>query len=304
MKDYKKFVGGLTITSTHPNPNVTVMGGIHGNETVGIDVLEAILEMINESRLQVGTLNLIAGNPSALEQNIRFIEQDLNRCFGPMPKNPVLEHKRAEELKPLLAKTKILLDIHSTMKPSKAFIAAPVLNHPAAAILPYLNIPTIVSGPGLLPPDGTPIYADIYVNSQGGFGVTVESGWREDPNAANIISSVKKALEFIGLFDEQKYQKFLLSQNPQHNVEWITSDGKAIEIYHAYKNLLAGKNFAYAKEFNNWEEVSAGTLIATQGEGDDFLEIYAPVDSYLLFQKKKDSIVTGNEVCVLAKKIK
>ena len=96
------------------------MGGIHGNETVGIDVLEAILEMINDSRLQVGTLNLIAGNPSALEQNIRFIEQDLNRCFGEMPKNPTLEHKRAAELKPILAKTGILLDIHSTMKPSKS----------------------------------------------------------------------------------------------------------------------------------------------------------------------------------------
>lgn len=305
MKDYKKFAGkGITIESTTAKPNVTVMGGVHGNETVGIDVLEAILEMINDTKLKIGTLNLIAGNPSALEKNVRFVEQDLNRCFGEMPKNPTLEHKRAGELKPILGKTAILLDVHSTMKPSKAFIAAPTLNHPAASLLPHLNISTIVTGPGLLPPDGQAIYADTYVNSQGGFGITIEAGWREDPKTTHIISSVIKALEFIGIFDEEKHLQFLAAQMPVSDSEWVTPEGKKIEIFNAYKNLIAGENFAYAKEFNNWEEVSAGTLIATEGEGQNVTEIYAPVDSYLLFQKKKDSIVVGNEVCVLAEKIK
>ena len=69
MKDYKKFEGkGITINLAHQNQMSLLWAGYTGMEPLELTSLKLFLEMINDSRLQVGTLNLIAGNPSALEQ--------------------------------------------------------------------------------------------------------------------------------------------------------------------------------------------------------------------------------------------
>lgn len=61
--------------------NVAIVGGTHGNELTGVYLLRrwaAYPDAISRSSFKT---NLLLGNPKAVEQNRRFIDEDLNRCF-------------------------------------------------------------------------------------------------------------------------------------------------------------------------------------------------------------------------------
>jgi len=77
---------------------------LHGNEQYGLKVSKKI------SNKNVKT---IIGNPLAIEKNIRFIDEDLNRVF-PGEKNGNYETKRAFELNGKLKNFDLIIDLHSS----------------------------------------------------------------------------------------------------------------------------------------------------------------------------------------------
>ncbi len=136
-----------------PGPALTILGGVHGNELVGIAVVEKLLEAMaelakvksrsrTEGAVMRGSLTLAIGNPAAVARKTRGSQDhaDLNRCFG----SEVVvdfddnddddggaagsgiaddaERARARLLAPLLAASDILVDLHATNKPSPPFI--------------------------------------------------------------------------------------------------------------------------------------------------------------------------------------
>jgi aspartoacylase len=54
---------------------ILIIGGLHGNEPLGINLVKQVQEIRNPN------LQAIFGNPKAIEQNVRFVQQDLNRVF-------------------------------------------------------------------------------------------------------------------------------------------------------------------------------------------------------------------------------
>ncbi|KAG3237131.1 hypothetical protein PI124_g17875 [Phytophthora idaei] len=102
-------------------PNVTLVGGVHGNERIGVKVLDVLrLALLGAAplstannlfpRITRGSVTLVYGNPRAQRIDKRGSEPhaDLNRCF---PRNlleipeskldPSYEHHRAKKLAPL-----------------------------------------------------------------------------------------------------------------------------------------------------------------------------------------------------------
>ena len=84
-----------------------------------------------------GILVVGIGNPRAVAAGSRATSQrhDLNRCFPPELPSSVerasYEHIRAEEIRPILARSDILVDIHATNQPcDRAFIFALGANSP------------------------------------------------------------------------------------------------------------------------------------------------------------------------------
>ena len=61
-----------------------VMAGVHGNEKAGIRASQRVLHRLEQSGASpVGDVTFLAGNLSALRQNARFIDLDLNRQWTP-----------------------------------------------------------------------------------------------------------------------------------------------------------------------------------------------------------------------------
>lgn len=102
---------------------IAVVGGTHGNEKGGIWVVEDMLRSPatwQRPRLEITAL---LANPLATRRNLRYLDRDLNRCFGPelansRPDHPDWERRRAleihEQLCPGGQPPDLVIDLHNT----------------------------------------------------------------------------------------------------------------------------------------------------------------------------------------------
>jgi hypothetical protein len=90
---------------------ILVIGGMHGNEPLGKDVVELFI------RQPVEEIDTVLANERAIDRDCRFIENDLNRCFPGDPSSPDYEAQRASELLSLTKQYDIVLDFHNTYCP-------------------------------------------------------------------------------------------------------------------------------------------------------------------------------------------
>ena len=97
-----------------PGKTVAIFGGIHGNEKVGVKMIDILRKNL---QVEAGTVYLVYGNPEAIKQNKRFIKKNLNRCFKKDNQGKTVEDKRARELMKILDKCDALLDLHSFTNP-------------------------------------------------------------------------------------------------------------------------------------------------------------------------------------------
>ena len=136
--------------NSRPIKSIVITGGTHGNETNGI-MLARYFESLLASHpfpldplwkhyQSIKSINVVYSNPKAIENNTRYIEEDLNRCFLKMDldrysskdtKDPdtgnvlTYERRRAAELNDLLGpkgseeSTDLIIDLHTTTSNTK-----------------------------------------------------------------------------------------------------------------------------------------------------------------------------------------
>ncbi|MGB1318909.1 MAG: succinylglutamate desuccinylase/aspartoacylase family protein, partial [Flavobacteriales bacterium] len=143
-------------------PVLVFFGGVHGNESAGVLALQNVMEEIHQTQPNIkGSIYAIAGNLNALEKNIRFEEEDLNRVwtkerinklendeFDPSSSNAdVLEQKELFELGKAIFKKHnkqiYCIDLHTTSGPTVPFITLndTVINRQFATQFP---VPVVV----------------------------------------------------------------------------------------------------------------------------------------------------------------
>jgi len=102
---------------------IVVVGGTHGNERGGIWTIRDLLA--HPDRFEFPGLDVrgLLAHPRAIERNLRYLETDLNRCFGPelskaTRDSPQLERRRArelhEEIRPGGIAPDLVVDLHNT----------------------------------------------------------------------------------------------------------------------------------------------------------------------------------------------
>ena len=70
------------IQGAQKGPTLIFVGGIHGNEPSGVRALVSVLQELNECIPYFrGNLIALAGNLKALQENVRYLDVDLNRQF-------------------------------------------------------------------------------------------------------------------------------------------------------------------------------------------------------------------------------
>ena len=94
---------------------VTISGGVHGNELIGIYLVKTLQKEL-PSYENIG-VDLLLANPKAIKECRRYIDKDLNRSFTKealSQDSPIYEYERAKVIKERLASTDFLIDLHTT----------------------------------------------------------------------------------------------------------------------------------------------------------------------------------------------
>ncbi len=118
----------LYVAEGKPGPRFAIVARMHGNEPVGDGVLERFAAEV-EARLLCGSVLTVRANTVAAGENVRHTSDgvDLNRQWdrdtlrrnaAADPSTLCYEERRARELAPLLLSADVLIDLHSTSRPS------------------------------------------------------------------------------------------------------------------------------------------------------------------------------------------
>lgn len=128
---------------------VTIVGGTHGNELTGVHLLRHWQRQPEQVARESFETQLLLANPAAVELNRRFVDKDLNRCFGlddlRGAKTAQLEVQRAREIEQLLgpkgesAQCDFLIDMHSSTSHCGAMIILTRLGEFNVRLAAYLQ---------------------------------------------------------------------------------------------------------------------------------------------------------------------
>jgi len=106
---------------------VAIVGGTHGNETNGVHLAKHFMRNMSLVKRPSFETEVMLSNVAAIQQNTRYVEEDLNRCYllsdlqNPEKSNSSLERKRALEVDAALGpksaespKCDLIIDLHNT----------------------------------------------------------------------------------------------------------------------------------------------------------------------------------------------
>lgn len=133
-----------------PLKQVVIAGGTHGNERNGVYLAKYFMKhpkLVQRPSFKTVT---ILTNPAAVKANLRYVEEDINRCFYQkdlmQPSNSNLERKRASVLDAQIGpksgsvpKTDFLFDLHNTTAATGVALMVPYDDKFAIEIGAYLT---------------------------------------------------------------------------------------------------------------------------------------------------------------------
>ncbi|SEA13641.1 Succinylglutamate desuccinylase / Aspartoacylase family protein [Haloplanus vescus] len=171
------------------DPEVAVVAGIHGDEPCGPDAVEALLDDPPDFQRPV---KFVVANERALERDVRYVDEDLNRAF---PGDPDAESHERRLAHRLLAELDgcATLALHSTQSYAHPFALVDTVDHETAGRCARLPVDAVVE---------TADYAEGRLISYPGT-VEVECGlqWSEEA-AANARELVTAFLAATGVLPE------------------------------------------------------------------------------------------------------
>lgn len=272
------------LKSEKEGPHLMISGAVHGNEKSGPRALTELLARFESGAitLSCGTLTIIPiTNPRAYQEDVRFIDRNLNRSMYPRDEVEHYEDRLRNVLCPILAQTDYLLDLHSCTAKSDAFvIAGGDLTHADNVnFIKGLGVPRTVWGwsdivgeSEDLPDPRHAFGMTEYAREYGAHAITIECGNHEHEHGKDMAyQAACNAIKTLGLAgisaDLQKSHVF--------QEEKIT-----IRLKKAQFKIQEG---AFFDAWENMQVVSKGTDI---GRFDDGTVFTMPEDGYLVMPNK------------------
>lgn len=118
---------------------ILVIGGMHGNEPLGINLVRMF------QKKQVESVDAIFANEKAIKANCRFLKQDLNRSFPGNNKSRSYEEKRAAYLLNLCKDYDLVFDFHNTHCPDNDCVfVGKTANKNLCNVTPFFGLDKII----------------------------------------------------------------------------------------------------------------------------------------------------------------
>lgn len=252
-------------------PTIVFFGGVHGNETAGVKALQELKKTISSHReFLKGNVYAIVGNLKGVQQNKRFIDEDLNRIFTKKSvfsinqNNHQQLNSEQEEQKELLKcintifkKNKgpfYFIDFHTTSSKTLPFITIndAMINRHFAKCFPMpvvLGIEEYLEGPLL-----------SYINQLGYVSLGFESGQHDDEQAVkNALAFTYLSLVYSGVIDQNNLTGF----DEQYRVLKEHNGGleKTFEVIYRY-SIKENELFKMLPNFKSFQSIKKGDVLA------------------------------------------
>lgn len=253
---------------------LAVFCGTHGNEKAGVLAVERILKDI---KIKKGVVYFVFANPRVIEENKRFIEKNLNRCFLDGQRGNCYEEERARELMEILNDVDALLDVHASNNPETTPF---VITDNGSDIARHFDFEIVATGFDAIEPGAT----DGYMKSNNKIGICIECGYsgKSEENADVAYNSIMQFLQYFDSVD---------SMVPM-------SDRKQKKLHVDGVQKVTSDHFDLTQTFADFQTIEKGTVIAK----DEEKEYIADKERVILFGTRGKPI--GAEAYVLGTWIK
>lgn len=286
LKSSERIIGLLE--GDADGPTVAILAGMHGNEPAGVEAAKNILRMLrNAPRPISGRLTAIQANIRALEEKVRFIDEDMNRLWFPSiiekiretPESRIDSSERIEikRILPILGEIEdrsdqpvVLVDLHTFS--ADGYMFAITSGDPRLRkLLSNLHVPMVFGIEESL--RGTALR---YYQKKGFLSFGLEGGQHFDElTEYNITSALIILLKTLGCIEEQyvpeinEYEQDLKSQTSH----------LPIETELVYQHIIEpGDEFRMRPGYQNFQPIKKGEWLATDKNG----KIMAVCDGYIL----------------------
>lgn len=270
---------GITkIESGVHGPTIAVFAGVHGNEKAGVMALQEALPVLEEEVVK-GTFYGVFANPPAVEQNVRAVNKNLNRCFVKGTDGSTYEDKRAKKLMSLLDKCDALLDLHAFRdEVSPPFIICEEDSLDIAQQLPPEIISTNWS-------DAEPGATDAYMFENGKPAICLECGPITQSEVYKDFArqSIYSFLSYFGVIEKSKTQQDIVAPKKIIRAEYgvVNESGDC---------LING-------ELESFKKLEKGQFIGAQAD-----KVYLANEGEVIIFPRPNAAI-GEEIFIVGKEI-
>ncbi len=270
-----------------PGNFLLVTAGVHGNEPSGVLALQKVFKVLERKAPKLrGVFLGLAGNVKALNQNRRYIDQDLNRVWPDkhfkVPDKPNHEeqemldiHRVLEKYPPENFEQRFFVDCHSTSADSLPYISVQKIGHNdhwAHSFPLYIvrGFSDLINGS-----------IDNHFSKNNFTGFAYEGGQHfEESTTTHQEAIIWLALENAGLLALDE-----LGEMPAAVQDLLSKEkSKTFEIIHRH-HLNEGDRFEMKAGYSNFQPIKKGEVLAIHnGE-----EVISQWDEYIfmpLYQKQ------------------
>ena len=246
---------------------VVIVGGTHGNEWTGIQVVRHYQTYLKE-KFPALTLEFILANPEAHTLNRRFKDEDLNRAFEFVDENRnSYENNRAREIKNQISSSPCLvLDLHTTTSNMGNTVIVSHYNSLnlslCSKLAQHFQDCRII---------GAPDPGKKYLASQSEFGLILEVG----PVANGVVAGVplESTLSLI---------EYILGQISALD----TQENGSVELYEEAQDIYYPKN----------EKGELNGYIHSGFQGKDFQLLSGEFTPFMTFQNEEIKLETDENL--------
>jgi len=118
---------------------IAVVGCLHGNEKIG----KYVIDTLQQIEFENFDMRCILANGEAMEQDKRYIDTDLNRCF-PGKNDGNHEERLAASLVERIKNSDYVIDIHSTVSKTRDFAIITSESPEVMKLASYIPLETVV----------------------------------------------------------------------------------------------------------------------------------------------------------------